>query len=293
MRGSALMVLAMLGFAIEDAFIKLAAATLPVGQILIMIGIGGALVYGLWSMGRGQPPLRWDMWRGASGLRALFEGIAGLFFVSALALVPLSLVTTIIQANPLLVTLGAALFFGTPVGWRRWSAIAVGMIGVLIVLRPFGESFEPAALFAVIGVVAMSARDLATRRIAATINTAQLSTIGFLVAIPGGVLALLVAGAAPVWPDLRTWGLLGMTILTGVPALYCIIAAMRIGDIAFVAPYRYSRIIFGLLTGMIVFGETLDAMTLLGAGIIVVSGLYTLWRETRLRRASLRSQPAL
>ena len=293
MRGSALMVLAMLGFAIEDAFIKLAAATLPVGQILIMIGIGGALVYGLWSIWRGEPPLRWDMWRGASGLRALFEGIAGLCFVSALALVPLSLVTTIIQANPLLVTLGAALFFGTPVGWRRWSAIAVGMIGVLIVLRPFGESFEPAALFAVIGVVAMSARDLATRRIAATINTAQLSTIGFLVAIPGGVLALLVAGAAPVWPDLRTWGLLGMTILTGVPALYCIIAAMRIGDIAFVAPYRYSRIIFGLLTGMIVFGETLDAMTLLGAGIIVVSGLYTLWRETRLRRASLRSQPAL
>jgi len=202
MRGAILMVIAMAGFALEDSLIKIMASDLPSGQILMMIGAGGALVFTVWAMATGQRPFAWSMLRGASGVRAVCEGMAALGFVSALALVPISLVTTIIQASPLMVTMGAALFF-------KESMPSPGLIG----------------------------------------------------------LAVLAVGA-------------------GVPSLYCIIAAMRIGDISFVTPFRYSRIVFGLLAGVIIFDETLDGYTLLGAAIIVTSGVYTLWREARLRKAT-------
>ncbi len=282
-RGALLMVIAMLGFAIEDMFIKLMSDTLPIGEILILTGLGGAIVFGIWALIIGQVPLHKSMFWGPSGLRMVFEGLAGLMFVTALALAPISLVTTIIQANPLLVTLGAALFFGEPVGPRRWTAVCIGLCGVLIVLRPFGSGFEATALFAVAGVVAMTARDLITRRIPASFSTVQMSVMGFLAVIPGGVLALLVTGEAFVMPDGATWLLQAGAIISGIPAIYCIIASMRAGDISFVAPFRYSRILFGLTVGVFVFSETLDSYTLIGAAIIVASGAYTVWRERKLR----------
>lgn len=287
-RGAILMVIAMLGFAVEDSLIKIMADDLPSGQILMMLGVGGTVVFTIWAVASGQRPLTLSMLRGASGLRAICEGTAALGFVSALALVPISLVTTIIQASPLMVTLGAALFFKEAVGWRRWMAIIVGLIGVLIVLRPFGTAFEPMALLAVIGVIAMSARDLATRQITQSISTIQLSVIGFLATIPAGAVGMAFAGAAPVMPSTAVLGISIVAIAVGVPSIYCIIAAMRIGDISFVTPFRYSRIVFGLLAGLLIFGETLDFYTLLGAAIIVASGLYTLLREARLRRTQQR-----
>ncbi len=285
-RGAILMVIAMLGFAVEDTLIKLMATDIPSGQILMTIGLGGALVFATLALIKGEAPFGFWMLRGASGVRALCEGFAALGFVTALALVPISLVTTIIQASPLLVTLGAALFFKAPVGPRRWIAILIGLIGVLIVLRPFGDSFEAPALFAVGGVIAMSARDLATRQVKQNISTLQLSVVGFLAAVPAGFLGLVLSGDAPLLPSWHVITLTIAAIAIGVPSLYCIIAAMRIGDIAFVTPFRYSRIIFGLLAGLLIFGETLDAYTLLGAAIIVISGTYTLLREARLRRTS-------
>jgi len=285
-RGAILMVIAMLGFAVEDTLIKLMATDIPSGQILMTIGLGGGLVFASLALIKGEAPFGLWMLRGASGVRALCEGFAALGFVTALALVPISLVTTIIQASPLLVTLGAAVFFKAPVGPRRWIAILIGLIGVLIVLRPFGDSFEAPALFAVGGVIAMSARDLATRQVKQNISTLQLSVVGFLAAVPAGFLGLLLSGDAPLLPSWYVVTLTIAAIAIGVPSLYCIIAAMRIGDIAFVTPFRYSRIIFGLLAGLLIFGETLDAYTLLGAAIIVISGTYTLLREARLRRTS-------
>lgn len=285
------MVIAMFGFAVEDSLIKLMADDVPSGQVLIMIGIGGAIVFAIAALVRGEQPFGFWMLSGYSGMRAFCEGFAALGFVTALALVPISLVTTIIQASPLLVTLGAALFFKETVGWRRWLAIAVGLLGVLIVLRPFGTGFQPAALFAVMGVIFMSARDLATRQITKNISTLQLSVIGFMATIPAGALSLVISGSAPTVPSGQTLLYLIGAILIGVPALYCIISAMRIGDISFVSPFRYSRIIFGLLAGLLVFGETLDFYTLLGAAIIVGSGSYTLLREARLRRSSQTAKP--
>lgn len=292
-RGAILMVIAMFGFAVEDSLIKLMATDVASGQVLIMIGIGGAMVFALSALVQGEQPFGFWMLSGFSGMRAICEGFAALGFVTALALVPISLVTTIIQASPLLVTLGAALFFKETVGWRRWLAIAVGLLGVLIVLRPFGAGFQPAALFAVMGVIFMSARDLATRKITTNISTLQLSVIGFMATIPAGALSLVISGSTPAVPTGQTLLYLIGAISIGVPALYCIISAMRIGDISFVSPFRYSRIIFGLLAGLLVFGETLDFYTVLGAAIIVGSGSYTLLREARLRRSSQTAKPTV
>lgn len=292
-RGAILMVLAMFGFAVEDSFIKLMSSDVPSGQILIMIGLGGSIVFAVAAMAKGEQPFGVWMLSGYSGLRAICEGLAALGYVTALALVPISIVTTIMQASPLLVTLGAALFFKHAVGWRRWIAILIGLIGVMIVLRPFGTAFQPAALFAVMGVIFMSARDLATRQITKNISTLQLSVIGFMTTIPAGILSLVLSGSPVTVPSGLTLAYLAGAISIGVPALYCIIAAMRIGDISFISPFRYSRIIFGLLAGLMVFGETLDGFTLLGAAIIVGSGTFTLWREARLRRTSQNIKPAV
>lgn len=291
MRGALLMVVAMAGFALEDSLIKLMAASLPSGQILMMLGVGGSAVFAAIAFATDQRPMTLNMLRGASGVRAVSEGLAALGFVSALALVPISLVTTIIQASPIMVTLGAALFFKESVGWRRWAAIFIGMIGVLIVLRPFGQGFEPLALLALAGVTAMSARDLATRQITQSISTVQLSVIGFLATIPAGALGLILSGATPVMPDGPTLGLCAAAVAIGVPSLYCIIAAMRIGEISFVTPFRYTRIVFGLLAGVFIFQETVDGYTLIGAAIIVASGLYTLLREAHLRRRAQQVKP--
>lgn len=287
LRGAALLTFSMLCFALEDMFVKLAAQTLPRGQILILFGIGATLVFAPAARALGQSPFPRALLRGPVALRSLCDGIASVGFVMALAMIPLSLMTTIVQANPLLVTLGAALIFAEPVGWRRWAAILAGLGGVLIVLRPFDAGFEAAALFAVMGVLFQSARDLITRRVEVGITSIQISIAGFLAQIAAGAALMLITSERLVWPDAREWLYLAGMLGIGLPAFYSIIAAMRIGDISFVAPFRYSRIVFGLLVGLIVFDETLDRWMLIGAAVIVASGLYTLWREARLRRASL------
>lgn len=292
LQGALLMVISMAGFAVEDMFIKLAAQTLPIGEILIMLGVGGAAFFAGLSAIKGEPILTANMLRGATAWRTFFEIFAGLGFVSALAFVPISVVTTIIQVNPLLVTLGAALVFKEAVGWRRWTAITFGLIGVLIVLRPFGEGFMLASLFAVLGVVSQTGRDLATRRITHNISSLQISTLAFLAGIPAGLIVFAVGGATPVWPSGPAWAYMMGALGIGIPALYAIIAAMRVGDISFVAPFRYTRLIFGLLVGVIAFGETIDFYALLGAAIITGSGLYSFIRETQLRRRASLSQPA-
>src|SRR6056297_1156247 len=165
LRGSVLMVVAMAGFALEDMFIKRLSLDLPVGQILVFLGTGGAVIFGLGALARGHRLFSRDLLAGQVLLRNLGELIGTIGFVTALALTPLSSASAILQATPLALTLGAALFLKEAVGWRRWSAILVGFAGVLMVIRPGLEGFEPASLFAVQAVFGLAMRDLATRAV--------------------------------------------------------------------------------------------------------------------------------
>lgn len=287
-RGSILMVLAMLGFAIEDMLIKQMAGSMPVGQVVIVIGVGGALIFGVIARRYGDRLLSRDLIHPAVILRNLCELGGTLGFISAIALTPLSTASAILQATPLVVTLGAALFLGETVGWRRWLAILIGLSGVMLIIRPGIAGFDPKSLLAVIGVIGLAGRDLATRRIPKTITSRQIAFYAFIVSIGTGYILFLLGVTGDTWVRLDSgdsW-YLAMTVIVGVLAYYAIVAATRLGDIAIVAPFRYSRLVFALIIGVLAFGERPDMLTLLGAAIIVGSGIYTLLREARLRAAS-------
>ncbi|PHP29115.1 DMT family transporter [Limimaricola cinnabarinus] len=293
LRGSLLMVAAMLGFALEDMFIKLLAGALPVGQILMLLGLGGGLVFTLMARARGETLWSPDFLQPAVIARNLGEVVGTGGFIIAVALSPLATATAIAQSIPLLVTLGAALFFAEPVGWRRWSAICAGLVGVLLVIRPGAEGFTPMSLFALVGAIGLAGRDLASRRVPRAISSTKLSVYAFLVLVPVGYAMVLVAGDSLVRPGPPQMAMLAGGVTIGVTAYYMLTAATRMGEVSVIAPYRYTRLIFALVIAVSVFGERPDALTYLGATIIVGSGIYTLWREARLRRASRRVTPAL
>lgn len=288
MRGAILMVLAMLGFAIEDSFIKMMGTAVPIGQILLMLGAGGALIFGCVVVLQGKPIFERNMLAPAVLVRSMGEIIGTVFFISAIVFTPLSSASAILQATPLVVTLGAALFLGETVGWRRWSAICVGFIGVLMIIRPGMEGFTPLSLFAVVGVFGLATRDIATRRAPANLSSMQLSFLGFLVIVPAGASYLLVTGQPLAPMDLRLSLLMLACLLFGVVAYYGIVSAMRIGEVSFISPFRYSRLIFAMIIGVGLFEERPDIMTLLGAAVIVASGIYTVLRERKQRRKAAR-----
>ena len=293
LRGAILMVLAMLGFAIEDAFIKLMGDALPVGQILVMLGLGGSAVFAVVVLVQKRALFERDMRAAPILTRAMGEIIGTMCFISAIVFTPLSTASAILQATPLVVTLGAALFLGETVGWRRWAAISVGFIGVLMIIRPGLEGFSPLSLFAVGGVFGLAIRDISTRKISKSLSSMQLSFLGFLVLIPAGFMMLIVTGQSFAPLDARLWLLITASITIGVFAYYGIVAAMRVGEVSFVTPFRYSRLIFAMIIGTTFFGERPDLLTILGGIVIVASGIYTVLRERkhRLKPLTVPSKP--
>jgi drug/metabolite transporter (DMT)-like permease len=281
LRASLFMVAAMAGFALEDGLIKLLSATMPTGQILLLLGLLGMVVFAGLAAAQGVAPLTRAALHPMVLVRCAAETVGTMAFVTALALVPLAVASAILQALPLVVTMGAALILGEAVGWRRWTAIAVGFGGMLMILRPFDAAFDPNAGFAVIAVFGLALRDLVTRRVPHSMHTVQLAFLGFAAVVPAGA-ALLLLGQSATLPDLREAGLMAAVLALGVGSYICLTLATRTGDVAFVAPFRYSRIVFAMAVGAILFAERPDGWTLAGSALIIASGLYTFARERRL-----------
>jgi drug/metabolite transporter (DMT)-like permease len=286
LRGAFLMVLAMLGFALEDMFIKLLADTVPIGQILLILGLGGGTIFALIVRAQGDRVIDPAMLSIPILLRALGELFGVLGFVSAIVWTSLSSASAILQATPLVVTMGAALFLGETVGWRRWSATLVGLFGVILIIRPGMATFEPLSLLALLGVFGLATRDIATRRVPASITSMQLSCLGFFATVPAGLGFMFFSPDTYVVMSAMDWTYITIALTIGLFAYYAIVAAMRLGDISFVSPFRYIRMIFALIIGIAVFNENPDTLTLIGAAIIVASGIYTVWRERKLHRAT-------
>lgn len=282
-RGSVLMVAAMAGFALEDMFIKRATQSLPVGEVLMIFGLCGMLAFMALTRMRGQRIVHPAVLSRPMFVKAVMEVMGRLGYTLGIALTPLSNASAILQATPLVVVAGAALLFGEKVGPRRWSAILIGFVGVLIVLRPGMEGFVPAALFTVMGMLGFAGRDLATRAAPPVLSNMQLGIYGFAMLIPTGGAILAYTGGAAV-PGTAAAGQLLAASAFGVAAYWGLTAAMRIGEVAVVTPFRYTRLIFALILGVLVFGERPDAATLIGAAIIIASGVYTLVRQRRARQ---------
>ncbi|SNX69029.1 drug/metabolite transporter (DMT)-like permease [Cereibacter ovatus] len=286
-RGIVMMVVSMAGFAMEDMFVKLAAAHMPTGQILLFLGGLGAPLF--WALARreGKKVLSREALAGPILWRNAGEMVGTAAFVTALALTPISSASAILQATPLAVTFGAALVLGEKVGWRRWMAIAAGFLGVLVVIRPGLEGFELASLWAVLGVAGLATRDLATRRVAASTSSMQVGAWAFLTVAAVGAGMLMLGGGA-VWPSPGQVGLLLGALGFGFGAYWALILATRAGDVSAIVPFRYTRLIFAMIIGGLIFHERPDGWMLAGAGLIIGSGLYSFMREQRLRRLSMR-----
>ena len=196
LRGSLWMIASMAGFAVEDAFVKAAAVQLPVGEVLMIFGLGGAIVFGCIACLRKERLFTRDVVSRSMRIRVVFEFVGRLFYVLALAMTPLSSTTAILQATPIIVVLGAAVFFGEKVGWQRWAAIVVGLLGVLVILRPSSESFSWLSLLAVIGMIGFAGRDLASRAAPLSLSTSILGLYGFLTIVLAGACYAVWEGRA-------------------------------------------------------------------------------------------------
>ena len=287
LRDIGVMVLSMALLATSDAFIKLASRHAPVGEIMLLLSVGGTLLFMLVSTLRGVPLRLRDAISPKVMLRNAFEIVGAIGMLVGLSKIPLSLMAAILQAAPLVVTLGAAIFLREPVGWRRWAAIAVGMTGMLMVVRPFGADFSGWELFAVFGVIGLAARDLVTRVIPPEMPALAISTFGFASVMPVGLLMTLLSDA-PVSTHPMVFVYMGCAVVVTTGGYLAVTAAMRMAPVSSVAPFRYTRLVFTTGLGMAVFSERPDGWTLAGAALILSAGLYTFLRERRLaRNASL------
>jgi drug/metabolite transporter (DMT)-like permease len=282
-KGMGWMTLSMLAFALADMSIKLLAGALPVGQVIFLLSVPGGVIFAIWARIQGHRWFSPVLLMRPVMVRNLAEMLATVGFISALALIPLSTLSAVIQVNPLLVTLGAALFLGERVGWRRWLAILVGLFGVMLIIRPGTAGFDASIWLAVIAAIGLSLRDLATRPVPRTVPTTLLSSYSFAFAGLAGLLLTPFFGTfEPLQPEQLVWLALGSAMV--LVAIFAITSAMRVGDISAVTPFRYSRLVFALIIAYFVFGERPDVWTLIGAAIVVASGLYSFWREAQLRQ---------
>jgi len=282
-RGALLMSLAMAGFCVNDAMVRLVAPDLNTGQIMFIRGaLTTVLVFAVtWRLGALRP-LRILADRYLL-LRTCGEIFASITYVSALRVLPLSNAAAILQALPLAVTMGAALLFSEPVGWRRWVAILVGLFGVIVIIRPGAEGFTVASLLVIGSVVSAATRDLSTRRISPDIPSLLVSAVTALViTLVGGLLIVPFGG----WQPVSGFALGAMTL--GALALFAgyqtVIMAMRVGDISFVAPFRYSGLLWSIALGIVMLSEFPDVWMLAGSTIVIGAGLYSFYHESRLAR---------
>lgn len=274
-RGALWMLASMAGFALEDAGLKVLARQVPIGPFLVLQGLLGVIWFGLAARRAGRPPLPRAALSRTLAVRSAFELAGRGFYALAVVFAPISLVSAILQATPLVVVPVAARLFGETVGLRRWLAILGGFLGVLIVLRPGGEGVGPVAILAVLGMLGFAGRDLATRAAPPALGNDQLGVAGFGVLAASGLAIALVQGRLAL-PDAGGWALFAGLAAAGLFGYAALTRAMRTGEVSAVTPFRYSRLVFALILAVTLFGERPDAAMLAGAALIVGCGLMVL-----------------
>ena len=288
MRGAALMMGSMTAFTVNDAFMKALADELPLFQALFLRGIGVVICLAVLCALMGH--LRFDLGRRDWQLitiRSIAETGGAFLFLTALFNMPIANVSAILQALPLTVSLAGALFLGEALGWRRMTAIIIGFLGVLLIVQPGGADFSRYS-FAALGAVALvTVRDLTVRRMSRRVPSILIAFLAAVCVTTGaGVAAIFVE-----WQPLSGKAAiqLGWSTIFVIGGYVFSVAAMRVGEISFVAPFRYTSLLVALLLGFAVFAEIPSSWTVAGAVLVVATGLFTLYREARLRRSTQRA----
>ena len=279
MQGAVLMTASMAGFAMNDAALKYGGSELGLFQAIFLRGIFVALFIGAFAWARGafrNLPNTADIIRIA--LRSVAEIVATLAFLTALFNMPFANITAILQVLPLSIALAAALFLKEPIGRQRVFAIAIGFMGVLIIIRPGAADFNAYTLLGLVAVASVTVRDLIVRQLSPSVSSLFVSFVAAVVILfTGGVGVLVTQKWVPT--DFQDLCILAFAAVFLFVGYYCSVAAMRVGQVAVVAPYRYSVMIWAIGLGYFLFNEVPDNWTLVGMSIILVTGLFTMWRE--------------
>ena len=280
--GALLMIASMACFTINDTMLKATDGAVPLFQLLFLRGaITSVLILAL-SRHLGRIDLRLPRrdWQ-VIGLRSVAEVAAAYFFLSALFSMPLANVTAILQVVPLSVTLASALVLREAVGWRRLSAIAVGFCGVLLIVKPGAEGFNIWSIYVLIAVLCVTVRDLSTRALSPAVPSMTVTLVTALSVMTAAGLASLSAPWAPVTTDPAL--LIGGSAVFVLGGYFFSIQVMRAGDVSFIAPFRYTGLLWALVLGWVVFGDWPGTHTLIGAAIVVATGVFTLYRERKVK----------
>ena len=269
---------AMALFAANDTLVKLAAAELPVHQLLFVRGVIASALLATVILASGTHGAWRSLLHPIVAARSLLEAFVAYTFIAALARIGLADFTAIMLLSPLLITAYGALVLKEDVRWRRWAAVGAGCLGMLLIVRPGGGVFGFGALLALVATVGVVARDLVTRRLPAEAPTllVSASTVFILTAISG--LATLVLPNAPVRAPV--YGVLAGAAVLMLVANFAIIIAFRGVEVSAVSPFRYTAIVWAMIPSWLVFGQLPDPVGWLGIVLIVGGGLYAMHRET-------------
>lgn len=280
-------------FVFSDALAKYTSSYWPVAQFLTVRGLFAVALAALVVVLRGEGGKFGQILRPIIGARSFLEATIAISFISALSIMPLADLTSLLMASPLVITAIATLVFGEVVGWRRWTAIIAGFIGMLLVVQPGGAaSAAPNYLFAatlgVIAVIGVALRDILTRRLGDDIPSV---VVTFGTAL-GSCSAGLILSVITPWKPFD-WAPLLLCMVTAVlltAGNFLLIVGCRGVDLSAVAPYRYSAVIWAILVGYLAFGDVPNTLSIIGMGIIVSSGIYAMHRErVRAQQAKVRS----
>jgi len=282
LRGTPPVYLAMAGFAVADGLLREPAETVPAGQRLVGVGAAGAMILAAIARARGAH-LRGPWLTNRIFLARLgADMLAAAAIVGSFALAPLSLVSAIMQVSPLVAAAFAVWLLGETLGPRRLLAIVAGLLGVLIILEPWGARPNLGSFTAFFGASMFALRDVLTRMMPADVPSDAMVTYGFFAMAPAGLLSLAIDPQLAPMDGLDLLLSLG-GVLSGIFGYTMITLASRAAEISAIAPFRYSRLLFALIIGGIFFGESLSSTALLGAALVIGSGLFVFWREARLK----------
>ena len=282
LRGIAAMVVATAVFTCGDASMKLVSGSLPTGECVFVRGLCSALLVGAAAVWTGAILALPRAFVPAMGWRCAGDVGSSLFFQGALARMPFADLMGILQMTPLSLTAASALFLGEQVGWRRWTAVAIGLGGALLVIKPGASTFNAWAVFGMLAVLSGTARDIATRRLDAGLSPLLILALS----------QLAVAGAAFACASFERWAtpsahqllhLICASVFSLIGHL-CVIYSLRSGEISAVAPFRYVGMVWAILLGFAVWHQLPDALSFAGIVVLASAGLYTFYREQQLRR---------
>lgn len=279
LRGAGWMTLASIGYVVNDAFIKLATDDLTLFQAIFIRGLFtiGLLVVLLRQRGELSGALT-HLDRPIS-LRVLMECVGTAFYLSALTRLPIAGLIAVLQVVPLLVTFVAARLLREAVSWHRVIAVVIGFVGVILIVRPGSDDFNPWFIAGLAVVITVVIREIATTNIGPTTPSMVVSLFTAIAITLMGLAGSLFQGWNSLGQQPVLLLLAGSAFLTlGYVAS---VNAVRVGDISFTAPFRYTVLVFAIILQVVVFQDVPDALTFIGTGIIAAAGIYAFRREQR------------